>query len=757
MNLASSLSVGFCLCVAVLPTFARGQSGEGSAGKIGLTSAQVLHRLDGYNVRWDTPSHDATGSMPIGNGILGANVWVDEQGVIHLLLARTDTWSEISRLLKLGEVRISLSPNPFTSGFGQELRLQDGAISLSGQGVWLKIGLDPNRPVLVVSGQSDQPMTVSASLGSWRTARREISGEEANSAWTMKDGPIKLFESGDHEASEAGNVMVYHRNESSCVDFSLNWQGLLPFKDLIGDPILHRTFGTLLSGPGLESGSKLDGELGGELRSRQPVRQFSVQITTACGTYPSAAEFVTGLRHEASETPSAAEVLKSSAAWWHKFWNRSYVFVTAPSGASAQTEAECFHITQSYVLQRFMMAAAGRGADPLKFNGSIFTVAPTWFGKKFNPDWRRWGDGYWWQNTRLPYWAMVANGDFDDMEPLFNMYQSILALSEARTQLYYKAKGAYFPETISFFGTYAGSDYGWDRKPGQAPGDFDAEWWKYAWNQGPELVQMMLDRYEAKPNAPFLKKQLLPMARKVVLFFDTFFPRDEEGRLKLTPDQVIETYRNGVTNDTPCIAGLHAILPRLLSLPGLSPRDRALYQGLDKILPPIAVKDGRIMPAQTFSPERFNVENGEFYAIWPFRQYGMMQGDVAIAATTYQMREIKDDYGWQYDGQTAALAGLTQEARADLLSKIKNSNSHFRFPAMWGPNYDWLPDQTHGGNILLTLQSMLLQSGNLNQQIAVCPAFPREWNVDFKLYATAGKLVLARQRNGKVYFQAWNK
>jgi hypothetical protein len=38
----------------------------------------MIERLDQYNVVWDSPSRDASGSMPIGNGDLGANVWVEE-------------------------------------------------------------------------------------------------------------------------------------------------------------------------------------------------------------------------------------------------------------------------------------------------------------------------------------------------------------------------------------------------------------------------------------------------------------------------------------------------------------------------------------------------------------------------------------------------------------------------------------------------------------------------------------------------------
>ena len=71
---------------------------------------------DAYNVVWDSPSKDSSGSMPIGNGDVGLNVWVEESGDLVFYIGKTDAWSETVRLLKLGRVRVRLSPNPFVSG-----------------------------------------------------------------------------------------------------------------------------------------------------------------------------------------------------------------------------------------------------------------------------------------------------------------------------------------------------------------------------------------------------------------------------------------------------------------------------------------------------------------------------------------------------------------------------------------------------------------------------------------------------------------
>ena len=57
-------------------------------------------------------------------------------------------------------------------------------------------------------------------------------------------------------------------------------------------------------------------------------------------------------------------------------------------------------LTRGYTLQRWINACGGRGAFPIKFNGSIFVV-----DNKFDADYRAWGGGYWFQNTRLPYWS----------------------------------------------------------------------------------------------------------------------------------------------------------------------------------------------------------------------------------------------------------------------------------------------------------------------------------------------------------------
>ena len=234
------------------------------------------------NIVWNTPSRNAAGAMPIGNGEVGLNVWVEDNGDLLFYIARTDAWSEASRLLKLGRVRVSLSPNPFASGmpFRQELRLRDGSIEVvagpSDRAVKLRVFVDSSAPVIHVVGESAQPTAVRAAVEIWRTEKRKLTGGELSSSWTMQAAPpeIEVWESGDVVRESNDAVLWYHRNEDSCVPLTLKHQSLDPFAALVKDPIFHRTFGGSIRAEGFVK----DGPQA--LTSRTPVTRFALQIAT---------------------------------------------------------------------------------------------------------------------------------------------------------------------------------------------------------------------------------------------------------------------------------------------------------------------------------------------------------------------------------------------------------------------------------------------------------------------------------------------
>lgn len=69
-------------------------------------------------VMWTTLGQNENDSMPIGNGDLAANVWTEQSGDIVLLVAKADAWTEMGKMVKLGRIRVQLTPNPFAGAAG---------------------------------------------------------------------------------------------------------------------------------------------------------------------------------------------------------------------------------------------------------------------------------------------------------------------------------------------------------------------------------------------------------------------------------------------------------------------------------------------------------------------------------------------------------------------------------------------------------------------------------------------------------------
>ena len=70
------------------------QTNQNASGHPGIAQAAIV---------WDTPSTNSLGSMPIGNGDIGANVWVEPTGDLLLLLSKTDAYDEFGRCPKENE------------------------------------------------------------------------------------------------------------------------------------------------------------------------------------------------------------------------------------------------------------------------------------------------------------------------------------------------------------------------------------------------------------------------------------------------------------------------------------------------------------------------------------------------------------------------------------------------------------------------------------------------------------------------------
>ncbi|MBO7655835.1 MAG: hypothetical protein J6U40_13015 [Kiritimatiellae bacterium] len=416
----------------------------------------------------------------------------------------------------------------------------------------------------------------------------------------------------------------------------------------------------------------------------------------------------------------------------------------------ATVAEECAAVTRAYAAQRYVSACAGRGRLPIRFNGSIFTIS-----YKGDPDYRRWGSGYWWQNTRLPYYPMFAAGDLDMLQPLFRMYLGFRDFNMKRTRKYLGHGGAYFPECTQPWGDHFIGSYGpeceWkDRKDKLQHHPCH----KYEWVGQLEFSLMLLYYHAYTQDDAWFRANALPSIREYVRYFDEHYTLDERGHYHMYPAQAVETWQD-CTNPMPEVAGLMRVTDLLLALPdgALEPGDRELFAKIRSRIPELPTRklgDGRIIyaPGEKFAQHR-NVETPELYCVFPFRLSSFEKPNVEMGRVTYVNRYHKHYFGWAQDELNAAYLGLAEEAREHIADRaLTHSNKIYRWPTYWGPNFDWCPDQDEGGVFQNTIQSMLMQ--HEGKTIFLLPAWPKEWNCSFKLHAPYNTTIEGRVENGTV-------
>jgi alpha-L-fucosidase 2 len=712
--------------------------------------------LSRYDVAWDRPGSGSKDSMPLGNGDISLNVWSEnETGSVCFYIGKTDAWDETGRLLKIGKVRVKIEPNPFAEGrpFRQKLSVRDAAVEVTaGDGaaaVSFRVWADANLPVVRVETHAPATCAVTASIEPWRLEPEvmkdalvsglnyypEIFGPTVVGPDVVMDEP-------------AARIVWYHRNpETPSFARNLTMQGL---EDAgLKDPLKDRIFGALMEGEGfVRKGAKA------LVSEKGAARALNIHILTRQPATPE--DWLAAIEKQALSTNarSSARAWAAHRAHWSAFWDRSWIYVGSGPGDSMKTpigdENTGFVVTRGYILQRFINACAGRGAFPIKFNGSLFTVDEP--GAEGFADYRRWGPGYWWQNTRLPYMSMPACGDFDLMPAFFAMYADVLPLSLYRTRLYFGHGGAFFPECINFWGTVFTGTWG-DKNLADMPERIqESGYHKYEWVGGLEMAVMMLDYFSYTRDETFLRDKALPFTAAVLTFFDEHYRVGADGRLDMTPSQALETWWT-CTDAMPEVAGLHYLVRISKTLPAASvPEDlKSLLARLEAKLPHIPVRevDGQRMlaPAGRFADKK-NVENPELYAVYPFRLYGIGKPDIELAVRALDRREDRGHFGWRQDDIFMALLGLSDQARRGLVERASQWDKRHRFPAFWGPNYDWTPDQDHGAVLMKTLQLMLLQAED--RTIRLLPAWPPDWDADFKLHAPYNTVIEGRIRGGKI-------
>jgi hypothetical protein len=726
--------------------------------------------IDAYNIAWTEPATKALHSMPCGGGNIALNVWTTKDDLLFYI-ASPDSWNGQTQV-KMGRVRISLTPNPFTSNFRQELHLADNSIHVSGQAadgteVRLQVWVDAFQPIVHVNGEASKPVAVKAAIEMIGGAQGAFDGNSA--LWHFRiDGPSpqRLDLIGKNKIGKIANA--------------------------VPDPMENHTWGGRLSGAGFMAAGSAEAENEGQrttawsLATTEPVRNFDLRATLRIAQDPELDVWKREL--SAFESRSAVANRGKTQAWWKEFWNRSYIIIQP--GKSADVPA--WEVGRNYQLFRAMLAANRSGKLPTLFNGGPFIM-------EANPNERQWGHaGFTAQNQRLVHWPMLKSGDADLLKVGLDFYKSRHELAIAWAKHFWDIKGAVFPEDIDLFGlpVYTTKD---------GSGHTAPECLRYHYVSGMEFALMMLQGSSYFGTDP---RPYVPVADGMLRFFDQFYRKqqqvkagrelDEKGRLVIYPGNATESHA-GTTNDAPTVAGLHALTSALLALPDDvgTAGQRAFWKSFSATLPAVPTQNWKgvrqIAPAASWESMRpdFNMEMPHLYPAFPFHIYGVGLPDLEMARDAFHFGDTctvkqKNHFCWYQGGLFAARLGLIDAAREYALAKFLHPRQpdpaeggrwerqqelapewmrwagknweHPRFPAFWDSmSFCGRPDMDHGGAAMAQLQEMLLQTpgdpsspeGSASAgKLHLFPAWPAEWDVDFKLHAPRQTVVVGSLRGG---------
>jgi hypothetical protein len=739
----------------------------------------------GYDVVWDSQSSNSSESMPVGGGDVGLNVWAEDNELMFYI-ARSGTFDENNQMLKLGRIRIRLSPNPFGSEaeFRQELKLEQGYIEVTGSNpgvasATIKVWVEVFRPVIHVDIGGDRDVSVAAVYESWRLNKYERPAGRGYS-FSLAGYPGKVFMYPDTVGFADKGVLWYHRNNNDDLVFDkeVHSQGLDKVKERLWNPLKDLTFGGLVCGEGMVAsgntkGRYLDSDYKGwKLVSRSAKKSHRLKVFLHTAQAKSLAQWKEKLLAlSGAVEPTDEQAWKKNVQWWQQFWRRSHLRIDS---SDAQEKTLAWQVGRNYQLFRYMLACNAYGEYPTKFNGGLFTfdVSPISDGKtREDPDFRRWGGGsFTAQNQRLVYWPMLKTGDFDMMIPQFEFYRRALRAAMLRTEVYWGHDGACFTEQIEQFGLPIGGAYGWqgsstsrNRPEGLEVGVQSSRAVKYHYVNQLEFSLMVLDYYQYCGGDI---SAYMPFVENSVVFFDEHYrfrckqltgrELGRNGKLVIYPSAACETYADA-KNPSDVIAGLRVVLKRLLELPEpyctqeKKQRYGAILQRLAAIKLTETAGHTTIAPAHTWRMPSQNSELPQLYPVFPYKLYGVGKPDLQLAVDTWRYgveRAFKrSGFCWFQGNIFTAMMGLTAEAQQYAIERF--TQRCMRFPAFWNCwSFDHPPDFDHGGGSMIGLQEMLMQTDG--RVIRLFAAWPKEWDVDFKLHAPYQTVVEGVLRDGKI-------
>lgn len=692
--------------------------------------------------------------MPVGNGRTGSLVWTTPSS-LRFQVNRVDVFA-----LNASSVSFPRADSDYAAGcgyvdihvagagedvfagaeFGQHLSLADALMTAAGRGVTARVVAWPARDVLAVEidDQRAAPEPVHVDLRMLRYARQFVPGR----TFALEQAHAVEVHTAEHVARStldirAGRILLRQEFEergfygSSAVAVAV-----------LGRPAraryLNETTVQLAVPPQRGRFTVLIGSAASLDRARDPAVLALADVAAAEG------RGFDGVRAD-------------TAAWWRGFWSRGHMRLTSADGQADLVERHC-----TYFL--YLMGASSRGAYPPRFGGMLWRTTG---------DLSRWGSQYWWANTRVYYLNLMPAGRLELMDPLFDMYSGMRESCAVAARQQWGSQGHWIPEIVFFDGLEVLpddiaselQDLMLVRKPFEARSarfqafaevrnrhharwnfQADGRWvdgkfvvpdkgrgifghCTHILGAGARLADLYWQRYQYTGDEAWLRDRAYPMIRGMAEFYRHFpnLQKGEDGRYHIRHVNSGES-QWGSSDTAYEVGAMHLIFPlavRAAEILGVDAELRPLWREIHANLPPPPARPyvaGATGPDGVFGAfvyrgpgaiEPVGSEPELKRRFLGFTQLGSFIDEAGIGGARIFRNRLRLREG---PGAIDAehIAGLSNGVHASLLESTPSDGAH--------------------GEPLLR----------------IFPAWPRDWDADFRLLARGAFLVSAGQRGGVV-------
>lgn len=665
------------------------QSFDPATGRLDVDYASYLQKND---LVFNQPVKDPVQGVMVGNGRVGAQVW----NANGLTMQVSGVDASENGFASQGQVNLYTTPamDADTNSFQQRLSLYDGTLTTRyGGGSTVTVLGVPGSEALGIHVEDARPgveaVTLDVSL--WDVSNlvaRAVGSGENLEAWKT----VSLFA----EDEAAG----FSRGQADTNNFGY-------------------TLAASVQGAGFTTEVVDDSTVRLHI---EPAASYTIWLSCAsrlnAPEHDSAAQAKREL--EAVKQTGYAAALEEFKAWWHTFWEQSFV-------QYSNTDQTADYLENAYYLFTYAIAGGAYANYPFHFINGAYS------GMDDN-DSDHWSHGYWYWNQRDVYNSFFASNHTDMMKTFLNLYIRNQEVLKSETEKRFGFEGIYVPETMN-----------WD---GMASGLSNNT--RTLYSTAAEVAQNLYNVYQYTGDLDYLRDTAYPFMREAARFYVNMLSYNSEtGEYYMAESNAHETYYN-VQNALTDLAAVRTLFPNTIAageLLGIG-EDAGLYAQLQDILDhlapyPVSADGSMYLPCDEPVPEPINMENVINELVWPYSVTGIGYPDQQMAINGWKARPFPYANVWAPDAIQAARLGLGDEAYAGMIQML---NQYQNYPN--GRTTNDNGEFEYMGVHLSAMNESLLQS--YDGVIRVFPAMPADDSLQsrFTLLAKGGFLVSSEYAGG---------